>query len=99
VEKSKCGCMLLELYFYNLKKPGTFGVRTELCSTHKTETVPGKPGRLRSTYIQGGKCGRHFLPKIVATLYGARSQKLQLLIVTVERASDLYYDDDDDYYY
>jgi hypothetical protein len=78
--------MLGELYIYNLKKPGTFGVRTELCSTHKTETVPGKPGRMRFTYIQGGKGGRHFLPKIFAILYVC---KLQLLIVTVEKAYDL----------
>jgi len=26
--------MLSEMHFYNLKNPGTFGVRTELCRTH-----------------------------------------------------------------
>jgi len=41
------------VYFYDLENPGTFGVQnrillnneTELLKTHKTGTVPGKPGQ------------------------------------------------------
>jgi len=44
------------LYLENPWVP--LGVRTELCRTHKTGTVRGKPGRMRSIHIQGGRGGQ-----------------------------------------
>jgi hypothetical protein len=60
VRKSKFSYTSSEiLYFYDLEKPGTFGVpnrilrdiRAELFKTHKTRTVPGKVGRMESLRV------------------------------------------------
>ena len=61
VGKSKFSYALPEMsYFYGLKKTGTFSIPNnfffrnsgkELVKTHKTDTVPGKPGRLGSLFF------------------------------------------------